>query len=191
MESREDFSMTKIAWLKLFVETIASYSESYAKPIDTLCWQNAALMNVVARVVHIVTTVLSWGFAYFRGSRHLWTDSDWCTVYCVINPFSSFLLPSCVSLYLPSSALFLPSLLLSVVCFFLPVSFSASVLASFLHLVMCSFLYFVSHTSITNNDTNWRNEDEWVVAQLKLIMCMLTQQLCKIMNEKITMFVCM
>jgi hypothetical protein len=38
--------MTTINWLIPFVEEIAVYSENHKKPMNTLCEQNAELLNV-------------------------------------------------------------------------------------------------------------------------------------------------
>jgi hypothetical protein len=38
--------MTTITWLILFREIIPVYSENHMKPINTLCGQNAELLNV-------------------------------------------------------------------------------------------------------------------------------------------------
>jgi hypothetical protein len=42
------FTITKINWLTLCKEIIAVYSENYTKYINTLCWQNANFLNVIA-----------------------------------------------------------------------------------------------------------------------------------------------
>jgi hypothetical protein len=49
--------MTTIDWLTLFKEMIAVCSENRTKPMNTLCEQNAKLLNF-KQVVDIVTTVL-------------------------------------------------------------------------------------------------------------------------------------
>jgi hypothetical protein len=38
--------MTTIDWLTLFKDTIAVYSENHTQPANTLCGQNAELLNV-------------------------------------------------------------------------------------------------------------------------------------------------
>jgi hypothetical protein len=40
--------MTKINWLMLFKEINTVYSENHTKPINTLCGENAELLNVKA-----------------------------------------------------------------------------------------------------------------------------------------------
>jgi hypothetical protein len=41
-------TMTTINWLMLCREIIADYCENHTKPINTLCGQNAELLNVIA-----------------------------------------------------------------------------------------------------------------------------------------------
>jgi hypothetical protein len=40
------FTITKINWLTLFKEIITVYSKNQMKPINTLCGQNAEILNV-------------------------------------------------------------------------------------------------------------------------------------------------
>jgi hypothetical protein len=40
--------MTTISWLMLFKKIIALYSENHTKPLNTICGQNAELLNVKA-----------------------------------------------------------------------------------------------------------------------------------------------
>jgi hypothetical protein len=40
--------MTRISWLMPIREIFAAYSENYTKPINTLCSQNAELLDVKA-----------------------------------------------------------------------------------------------------------------------------------------------
>jgi hypothetical protein len=57
---KHSISATKASQLILYREIIAVCSEIHTKHINTLCGQNAELLNVKLSV-HIVTTGLNWG----------------------------------------------------------------------------------------------------------------------------------
>jgi hypothetical protein len=40
-------SIAKTSWLMLFREMIVIYSDNHTKLINTLCWQNAEILNVI------------------------------------------------------------------------------------------------------------------------------------------------
>jgi hypothetical protein len=52
-------SATKPSRLMMFRETVAVYCENHTEHTDTLCGQNAGLLQMLKQAVDIVTTVLS------------------------------------------------------------------------------------------------------------------------------------
>jgi hypothetical protein len=52
MKKTQHFFITKTSWLMQFKEIITVYSENCAKPINTLCGQNAELLIIKAGGAH-------------------------------------------------------------------------------------------------------------------------------------------